>query len=478
MKNIIEKVKANEFLKKNFINYGISIILFCLYMIFIRRFVGRYYDTFSFMEYLSVVPFLIAIVIRIVSYFFIKDEREYNIPIEVLILSIAFLGISNFHIIMTFQDRVLPGFLFVLISYFVIFKSIQIMILYMKRGLFFKQFVLVEIVNNLDRVYKFLIAGIILIVLNLNFVNTLLIEHVYKNTYYIEAIPNILILLYMTKLLIDYKYICDDVTKISKGNFNKKIKSGSNFFESITNPINHINDGMQVALEEKVKSERLRTDLITNVSHDLKTPLTSIINYVKLLKNEKIEDKKINNYIDVIDKKSEHLKNLTDDLIEASKISSGYETPNLENIDITELVKQANGEFLEKFSSQKLEIVDNIPTEKIYLMLDSKKTWRVFDNIYSNIQKYSLKNTRVYIDLETTEDKVIFTIRNISKDKLNINPDELMERFVRGDSSRNTSGHGLGLSIAKNLIEIQGGTFNIYIEGDLFKVQIEFYKNV
>ncbi len=238
--------------------------------------------------------------------------------------------------------------------------------------------------------------------------------------------------------------------------------------------LNDISGGLSNAIEQSLKSERLKTELITNVSHDIKTPLTSIINYVDLLKEEKIEDPKIKEYLDVLDNKSQRLKKLTEDLVEASKASSGNIKLNLEKLNIKELIQQINAEFVEKFKENNLEIIETLPEQDIFIQADSKYMYRILENLYINIYKYALENSRVYIDVENKQESVQIQLKNISKEQLNISPDELMQRFVRGDSSRTTEGSGLGISIAKSLTELQNGTFNIYLDGDLFKIIIEF----
>lgn len=265
--------------------------------------------------------------------------------------------------------------------------------------------------------------------------------------------------------------ITKQVEMMRKGNMNVSIKCTNSELEELGENINHLKQGMEKAINESIKAERLKTDLITNVSHDLKTPLTSIINYTDLLKKEKIENENAKKYIDILEKKSKKLKILTEDLIEVSKISSGNETVALEKIDFKELVLQANGEFAEKFEEKNLEVISNLPKEAVIVDLDGKKIWRVLENLYQNVYKYSLENTRVYVDL-IVNDHIVFTIKNISKEKLNIPPDELMERFIRGDSSRHTGGNGLGLSIAKDLSKLNGGTLSIQIDGDLFVAKI------
>ncbi len=238
--------------------------------------------------------------------------------------------------------------------------------------------------------------------------------------------------------------------------------------------IEDIAGGLSNALTEKLKSERLKTELITNVSHDIKTPLTSIVNYVDLLKKSNIEDEKLKEYLNILDNKSQRLKKLTEDLVEASKASSGAIKLNIEKLNVNELIKQISGEFEDKFKSKNLEEIITFSNTNSYIEADSRYMYRVLENMYSNISKYALEGTRVYIDILNENDNVIIKLKNVSKQKLNITTDELMQRFVRGDASRNTEGSGLGLSIAKSLTEIQNGKFNIYLDGDLFKVTIEF----
>ena len=238
--------------------------------------------------------------------------------------------------------------------------------------------------------------------------------------------------------------------------------------------VNDIASGFSNAISESLKSERLKTELITNVSHDIKTPLTSIINYVDLLKKEDIKNEKVKEYIDILDKKSQRLKKLTEDLIEASKVSSGNVKLNLEDINVKELLNQTIGEFKDKFEEKELQVETKLPEKEIKIKADSRYLYRIIENLFSNITKYAQENSRVYIDVEEKDKNIKISIKNISKEKLNISSDELMQRFVRGDKSRYTEGSGLGLSIAKSLTELQGGKFNIIIDGDLFKVEINW----
>ncbi len=265
----------------------------------------------------------------------------------------------------------------------------------------------------------------------------------------------------------------------------KKIYEGNN--EIILNPdemkgelkdvaiyVNDIAGGLSNAIEESIKSERFKTELITNVSHDIKTPLTSIINYVDLLKQEDVDNEKIKEYIQILDKKSQRLKKLTEDLVEASKASSGNVKLEMEKINIVELIKQATGEFEDKFKEKNLEIVTQIPESEVNILADNKYIYRVIENLFSNISKYALEYSRVYIDVVKESERVKITIKNISKEALNITAEELMQRFVRGDKSRTTEGSGLGLSISKSLTELQNGRLDIQVDGDLFKVEITF----
>lgn len=271
--------------------------------------------------------------------------------------------------------------------------------------------------------------------------------------------------------------INNTLEKIKQGNLESKLNKkvfDREFNDAIDN-LNGIIDNYDMEIEKGIKSERLKTELITNVSHDIKTPLTSIINYVDLLKKEDIKNEKEIEYLNILDNKSQRLKRLIEDLVEASKVSSGNIEVHLEKICIEDLINQTVAEFSDKFEEKNLEIViEKENDEKTYIEADNRHMYRVVENVYSNIYKYALENSRVYIELKQKERKINITIKNISREKLNISADELMQRFVRGDKSRKTEGNGLGISIAKNLVELQKGTFTIEIDGDLFRVNMEF----
>ena len=238
--------------------------------------------------------------------------------------------------------------------------------------------------------------------------------------------------------------------------------------------LNRITDGMTRAVNERMKSEHFRTELITNVSHDIKTPLTSIINYVDLLEKEEMENEKAREYLEVLSRQSARLKKLIDDLMEASKASTGNVAVNWERCELNVLLDQCAGEYAEKLKNANLELVLTKPEEPVVILADGRHMWRVFDNLLSNICKYALAGTRVYLNLEQAQGKAVVTFRNISASQLNISGDELMERFVRGDASRNTEGSGLGLSIARSLVQLQKGQMDLVVDGDLFKVALQF----
>ena len=286
----------------------------------------------------------------------------------------------------------------------------------------------------------------------------------------------VLYVYYLIKKLAYLSYIMEGTERIKGGDIHYKLDIiGDDNFSNLAENINNIGDGLDKAIYNQLKSERLKSELITNVSHDLKTPLTSIINYIELIKKEEdIKPEHIKDYVNVLDSKSKRLKVLIEDLFEASKASSGNLELNMEKIDITQLLRQAIGEMEEKLSKANLDLKLRVPEEKTYIMADGKKLYRVLENLLSNISKYSLDNTRVYIDIIEEDDKVKLTMKNISSYELNFDPEEIMERFKRADESRNTEGSGLGLAIARDLVNAQGGRFEIDIDGDLFKSVVEF----
>ena len=287
----------------------------------------------------------------------------------------------------------------------------------------------------------------------------------------------VLVFRWIYRFLLQLAYIQNYSKKLSDGNFNLQADENIGIFSKTAQYLNRIKTGFKTALEEEVRSQNMKTELISNVSHDLKTPLTSIINYSDLLKQPNLTKEQQEEYIDTIHKKSQRLKVLIEDLFEASKASSGNIKLQTERLDIVSVFRQTMGELEEKIQFSKLDFRLNLPKEPVYCMIDGKRTYRVFSNIISNITKYSLEHTRVYIDATEQDKSITFEFKNISSYEMNFAADEIMERFKRGDESRNTEGSGLGLAIAKSLTELQGGSLEIEIDGDLFKLFVRFPKD-
>ena len=341
---------------------------------------------------------------------------------------------------------------------------------------------------NSSLIYKFLkwlkkIVEAILKDLNVNakiiaiFLGIILISLILANTNILFLLIFWIFVLYMIiKKISELVKLREALKDIYSGQTDKRlnIDEFKGELKEVATYINDIQSGFSNAVNESLKSERMKTELITNVSHDIKTPLTSIINYVDLLKAEQIDNEKAKEYLEVLDSKSQRLKKLIEDLVEASKASSGNIKLNIERINLVELIKQTTGEFEDKFNEKNLNVEINASQDNIYVEADNRYMYRVIENLFSNISKYALEGSRVYIDVTKNGNEAKIEIKNISKDKLNITADELMQRFVRGDKSRTTEGSGLGLSISKSLTELQNGKFNVIIDGDLFKVEIVF----
>lgn len=296
-------------------------------------------------------------------------------------------------------------------------------------------------------------------------------------------LPATTIIVYIAALYFAYgvmdsfKKIMEGVKVAKEGNYELKIdvrKSGD--LKHLADDINTITDGVKIAVENEVKSEKLKSELITNVSHDIKTPLTSIINYVDLLKREGLQSPDAAKYLEVLDKKSNRLKTLTEDLFEAAKATSGSIKPNFEKVNVKALVSQMLGELDEKIAESNLDFKVSYPQNQVFAFADGRLLSRVMENLLSNIFKYALKGSRVYIDIEEAGDDIFICFKNVSAYELNIPVDELMERFKRGDESRTSEGNGLGLAIAKSLMEIQKGMLKLSIDGDLFKAEIVLNK--
>ena len=275
---------------------------------------------------------------------------------------------------------------------------------------------------------------------------------------------------YISKLQKKYGLLLKATNEIAQGNLNVTIEEDLGVFEPFKPQIYRIEEGFRNAVAEEVKSQRMKSELITNVSHDLKTPLTAIITYVKLLQEPGVTQEQRKEYLETLDRKALRLKALIEDLFEVSKANSRNITLDIRDVDIVSMVKQVEFEMEDKLTDAGLEVRVSMPEEKVIVPLDSQKTFRIFENLFGNIAKYALPGTRVYVSGFTAKDEVTIILKNITAQELSVSGEELTERFVRGDASRNTEGSGLGLAIAKSFTEIQGGKFRIELDGDLFKV--------
>lgn len=434
----------------------------------------------------------------------IRLHREDRIPTELMLLGCVALGVGVYYSVLALvlvRSRIDNGSLIIFIGMAALIISLCFSFLYysLVRRIKAKVIWRESLLNRLFRLFKkwliyaynhsaiilrVWIPFVIFVLINVGTVFFML--RVFGNSAILAMLVVLVIfdgavgyLLYRSSLA--KQRILEGIQLIREGNLEHKVKEDGMYGEDLilAKAVNSIGESVREAVETSMKDERLKADLITNVSHDIKTPLTSIINYVDLIKRENVQDAKICEYIEVLDAKSQRLKQLTDDLVEASKISSGNIVLQWEKINLVELLNQTIGEFSEKFKEKALHPVFNAPKNNVYIEADSRRIWRVIENLFNNIFKYALEGTRVYIDMVFTEDEekgelVILSIKNISAQPLKVNPAELTERFIRGDESRTTEGSGLGLSIAKNLTEVQKGKFEIVMDGDLFKVNMYF----
>lgn len=283
----------------------------------------------------------------------------------------------------------------------------------------------------------------------------------------------VLLLLYAAK---SAKTLSDGAKKLASGELDAEVDTAKlrGVFRTHGEDLNSIRSGLNAAVNERLKSERFRAELITNVSHDIKTPLTSIVNYVDLLSKEELSNETAKGYVEVLSRQSAKLKKLTEDLVEASKASTGSLHVDPVQCELGVLLTQSAGEYGEKLAARSLELIVTKPETPVTILADGRHLWRIFDNLLGNVCKYALPGTRVYLDLAKKDGAAQVILRNISETRLNISADELFERFVRGDSARSTEGSGLGLSIARSLAELQGGTLSVTVDGDLFKAELTF----
>ena len=321
---------------------------------------------------------------------------------------------------------------------------------------------------------------IIIKVLLINFIVLSAISIIWVFGIFAAIVYNIILFVlirkYCDKVRNDYSNLLNATNRIAEGNLDTEISEDLGLFNHFKDELKKIQSGFKKAVNEEVKSQKMKTELISNVSHDLKTPLTSIITYIDLLKNDNASYEERKSYIDTIDKKAQRLKFLIEDLFEVSKATSGNIKLKPVNVDIIELIRQVEIELYDKLDNAKIVVKNNFPDNKILLKLDSQKTFRIFENLLNNVAKYSMAGSRVYVDISENDQIVKINIKNMSSLEIDYKPDEIIERFQRGDKSRNTEGSGLGLAIVKSFVEAQGGIFKIELDGDLFKAIVIFTK--
>lgn len=480
-----------------------------------------YLNTVS--EFSMMVFIVVSISILLIPYRRLKELIGFNtvskIPLEIcIILAFMFLafGVESSIVSNTLQGNMhtyLHGsigsyilgsadnsiFIINIIYWFIIFYLLALAVTYIK---YIFQIGIINYMKKNSLIYKFFIpiknsvkstiryigeidlrnknTKKIVLALGVNFIIIIAICSIWFFGFIFAAVYTVILYIlakkYLNKVSKDYESLLDVTNKIAGGNFDVKTTENLGIFEPLKEKIESIKIGFKKSVEEEVKSQKMKTELISNVSHDLKTPLTSIITYVDLLKDENLPIDKRNEYLDILDKKSQRLQYLIEDLFEVSKVTSGNVSLNIVDVDVVSLMKQTLLELDDKIENSSLIIRTNFPNDKVILSLDSQRTFRVFENLISNITKYAMKGSRVYVDIKDSDKCTEIVLKNMAGCEIDFRADEIIERFVRGDRARNTEGSGLGLSIAKSLVELQGGKFEIKIDGDLFKVIIKFHK--
>ncbi|MDD7794944.1 sensor histidine kinase [Clostridium sp. 'White wine YQ'] len=447
---------------------------------------------FAISEGVAVVLLLLSLVYvikhrrNLIDNFVVRAYKEMWLEMK-LVLNIFIAYLLNFFTSLVFnfygaEEKIVLSIYFIMCTYILLRKRVKLIGI---KGVIKESSVLYRLFNQVKKVFLVKSIGIkvsIFVLLTLVFIFALFLIPISRSLTLSIIIILVYIIPYLAlvgyygmKFTVGFSKIVKGSEMICSGDLNYQIDEKQiGTLGTLAKNINSIKSGLEKSIKNETKSERMKTELITNVSHDLKTPLTSIINYVDLIKKGNLSSEDIQDYIKIIDRKSQRLKTLIEDLFEASRAASGEIDLNMERLDIVALLKQSLAEFEERIKDCSLDFRVNAPSEKIYVMVDGKRTWRVFENQIINILKYSLDNTRVYINVEKHEDEVVIVMKNISAFEIDFNNEEITERFKRGDKSRNTEGSGLGLAISKGLTELQGGEFNVEVDGDLFKTIMKF----
>lgn len=471
-------LKASELLYP--LRYGIifigflSLLSFVLLLVFLFTAAGRRADGVVRLSSADKIPFdLLSVAVFLIAILSLRLLSENFGSMELVAVKGALIFSADYFIalfyLMSFATRIKTE---TLIKNNIIYKVLKFVGKNLKKFFRFIGFIF----KNLSLVKKTLLVCAAVIAFDLLVFVFCMSSYLFEVFIVFAGVNALAILCIIILTVIQLQRIKKGGERIAEGDLEYKIDTSYMYpeFKEFCTSLNNISCGMQNAVNEKMRSERMRTELITNVSHDIKTPLTSIINYVDLIKKEKPENEKVKEYLDVLDRQSVRLKKLIEDLVEASKASTGNLTVYLTECEAGVLLSQTVGEFDERLRDAGLTPILNMPETPVKIMADGRRLWRVFENLMSNVCKYSLCGTRAYMELYEKDGKAFIVFKNISKCELNISGDELVERFVRGDTSRNTEGSGLGLSIAKSLTELQKGEMRIEVDGDLFKVTLIF----
>ncbi|MBU3087950.1 HAMP domain-containing histidine kinase [Clostridium gasigenes] len=457
----------------------------------------------------SVISLLIVFLLALVIPYKVESnifgvKSILKIPLEflsfILLIAFSMIPIIIMHLLQTYniydEQRLLSSLLLISILtllFILIFISVLLVKYIFKTGLwsYLKKHsiiirILIYIIKKSASLYKMITTfdikkGVnkkLLILIGINFIIISLISMFWFFGIVLSLVYSITLFILIkkktNKITSDYNNLFEETKKIANGNLGAITDENLGLFNDIKNELSDIGVGFRSAVNKEVKSQRMKTELISNVSHDLKTPLTSIISYVDLLKGENLSEEKRLDYLDILDRKSQRLQVLIEDLFEVSKATSGNITLNIIDVDVVSVMKETLVELEDRIKEANLDIRTRFSNGKIVLPLDSQRIYRVFENLVVNITKYAMKGSRAYIDIFEVEDKVIIELKNMSQEEITFSVDEIVERFIRGDKSRNTEGSGVGLALAKTFVDLQGGTFEVMLDGDLFKVIITF----
>lgn len=478
--NILEFVSRNNIYipidstQYNYLNIATLVILFISFIIKYKR-----ENEGKFIRKLLNIPFEINILI--ITFILINGRRMLSGSL-VDIVNSEIMNSDKNSIILAYITSFILSFIYLYVAHYIV-TLIKEIIRYNFRKYVKEKVLIVKGVRSIIKYIKEIdfkdkLERKILLIALINFIAISLICSMWVFGIFASIIYTVVIYIlikkYFLKISNYYNKLLSCTNEIKEGNFNYYMEEDLNIFEPIKEEIFKVKDGFQNALNNELESQKMKVELISNVSHDLKTPLTSIINYTELLKYENLDYKTQKEYIDTLDRKSKRLKTLIEDLFDLSNIKGKNVKLNMEQVNVIELINYTLLELEDKINKSSLIFSLNFEEDEVILNLDRKRTIRVFENLIVNITKYSLENTRVYIDAKKENNKFYITLRNVSKEEIDVNGEYLLERFVRGDKSRNTEGSGLGLSIAKDFIKLQGGNLSVNIDGDLFKVIIEF----